>query len=235
MRSGDADPDCGRVGARDAAHGLAAESAKADFVNFQRRIHSLADPDSAQFRPLRGADGVAPEPASDPPLPQRLREQRARRRLLRAEYARLQRSNGGAKSSGSVDAGRPAMPRPLPSDAARLRCTSAHGFTNEADQQGSARNLHPANEFAAWKPRCRPAPTVRADGETVPRRQALQARRERRARAVEALFVSRLGRETGLTAVPAAALAAQARCIGIALLSHSRTSAKPTPCPTAAS
>jgi hypothetical protein len=31
----------GRAGAADAAHGRTAESAEADFVNFQRRIHSL--------------------------------------------------------------------------------------------------------------------------------------------------------------------------------------------------
>jgi hypothetical protein len=32
---------CGRAGAREAACSLAAESAKADFVPFQRRIYSL--------------------------------------------------------------------------------------------------------------------------------------------------------------------------------------------------
>ena len=32
---------CGRAGAWDAAHRRAAESAQADFANFQRRIHSL--------------------------------------------------------------------------------------------------------------------------------------------------------------------------------------------------
>jgi hypothetical protein len=36
---------CGRAGAGDAAHGRAAESAQADFANFQRRIYSLSRAD----------------------------------------------------------------------------------------------------------------------------------------------------------------------------------------------
>jgi hypothetical protein len=44
---------CGRAGAWDAAHGRAAESAKADFVIFQRRIHSLLEADGTVLDKIR--------------------------------------------------------------------------------------------------------------------------------------------------------------------------------------
>ena len=48
--SGSVIPRCGRTGAQDAAHSLAAGSAKADFAFSQRRIHSL------QRRHIAGSD-----------------------------------------------------------------------------------------------------------------------------------------------------------------------------------
>jgi hypothetical protein len=44
---------CGRAGAWDALHGRAAESAKADFALFQRRIHSLVVAGAALPDPMR--------------------------------------------------------------------------------------------------------------------------------------------------------------------------------------
>jgi hypothetical protein len=59
-------PGCGQPGARDAAHGLAAESAQADFVCLLRRIYSLckaAGTEPCSIRPgTRWLSGPWPEP-----------------------------------------------------------------------------------------------------------------------------------------------------------------------------
>jgi hypothetical protein len=71
LRIRSADPGSGRAGAGDAACRLAAESAKADFVNFQRRIHSLTgrtrrspviDPQRASFASTCGRHPIRPDP-----------------------------------------------------------------------------------------------------------------------------------------------------------------------------
>jgi hypothetical protein len=67
-----AGPRSGRAGASDAAHGRAAESAKADFAIFQRRIHSLQRADgtvrlstgiivlAARLHHIQRTDGPSP-------------------------------------------------------------------------------------------------------------------------------------------------------------------------------
>jgi hypothetical protein len=59
----DARPDlavtgCGRAGAEDAAHPLAAESAQADFANFQRRIYSLLEGGMARTSEGEGGSSI---------------------------------------------------------------------------------------------------------------------------------------------------------------------------------